>query len=101
MNLDKLQILKARPKAELNNSYFPVVFESNEVRESVFTALAREDVHPRRYFYPSLNTLPYLETNEPMPISEDISERIACLPLYHDLAEEDIIRISKIINDTI
>ena len=39
------------------------------------------DVRPRRYFYPSLNTLPYVN-NQNMPISEDISKRILCLPLY-------------------
>ena len=56
------------------------------------------EVNSRRYFYPSLNNLPYLTQSNPCPISEDISKRVLCLPLYYGIDAIDIERISKIIN---
>src|SRR5690554_5337756 len=40
-----------------------------------------KNIFPRRYFYPSLNTLDYVN-GKPMPVSEHIASRILCLPLY-------------------
>lgn len=78
---------------ECNYSYFPVIFETEDDLLKVEKALNAEKVYPRRYFYPSLNTftdiVPYVE----MPVSEDISKRILCMPLYKDLSPEDVDRI--------
>ena len=63
----------------------------------VKNALNQQQIFPRRYFYPSLNTIEYLK-GTPMPIAEDVASRILCLPLYHDLELSDIARISEIIN---
>ena len=57
-------------------------------------------VFPRRYFYPSLNTLEYVAYQE-CPISEDISKRILCLPLFYDLREEEQLLITKTIQRTL
>ncbi|MGB3773638.1 MAG: DegT/DnrJ/EryC1/StrS family aminotransferase [Leeuwenhoekiella sp.] len=81
-----------------NYAYLPVLFPT---KKSLFTAiesLNKANVFPRRYFYPALNTLSYLNKME-CPVAEDISERILCLPLYHDLALADVERISKILKD--
>ncbi|MEN9395318.1 MAG: dTDP-4-amino-4,6-dideoxy-D-glucose transaminase, partial [Bacteroidota bacterium] len=48
-------------------------------------------------FYPSLNQLPYVN-GESCPVSEDISEKILCLPLYVGLSADDLNLISEIIN---
>lgn len=81
---------------DCNYSYFPVIFESEESLLKVESALAANNIYARRYFYPSLNTfidiVPYVE----MPISEDISKRILCLPLYKSISMEDINRIIDI-----
>jgi len=83
-----------------NSSYFPVVFESEEQLLAVFEALQKENIIPRRYFYPSLNTLPFVEYIK-CPVSESIASRVACLPLYHDLALKDVKRIVMIMLKTI
>lgn len=83
-----------------NNSYFPVVFESESELLAVFEALAHENILPRRYFYPSLNTLPFT-IYKSCPISESVSSRVACLPLYHDLSIKTVKKIVKIILNTI
>ena len=61
--------------------------------------LIENEVMPRRYFSPSLNTLPYLckEINYPCPVSESISQRVLALPMSHELELLDIKRIAKIV----
>lgn len=81
-----------------NYAYYPVVFESETILLKVREALLKNEVTTRRYFYPSLNNLPFLSNHYPCPVSEDISKRVLCLPMYFDLTRTDIERISKIIN---
>lgn len=85
---------------EYNYGYYPVLFENEKQLVEVFEALNKENIKPRRYFYPSLNTLPYVE-NSACPISQDVSGRIACLPLYVGLEEENIEKIARIINEVV
>ena len=98
LNFDKLSTIKIRENTIWNYSYFPIIFETEEVLLQIETALNENNIFPRRYFYPSLNTLNF--TNKvKMPISESISSRILCLPLYFGLSEEDLNVIVSIIND--
>lgn len=84
-----------------NYAYYPIIFESEAQLFRVREALNAEDIHPRRYFYPSLNELEYLETYIPCPVSEDISKRVLSLPLYYNLDPSDLARIVKIINQNL
>ncbi|MBU0633353.1 DegT/DnrJ/EryC1/StrS family aminotransferase [bacterium] len=84
-------------EATYNYSYFPAVFQSEEQLKRVQKALNAEDVFPRRYFYPSLDTLNYIEPKQYMPKSRDISTRIFCLPIYPELADEIQTKIIGII----
>lgn len=84
-------------KATENYSYFPVLFKSEEELKRVQYALNSQDIFPRRYFYPSLDTLSYIEPKQYMPISRDISKRIMCLPIYHGLGKGEQERMIEII----
>lgn len=92
---------KSQENLEYNYAYYPVLFKSEEELLKVFTALHAEDIFPRRYFHPSLNTLSYLKNKQNCPISEDICSRIACLPLYVGLKDEEIEKICNIIRENI
>lgn len=81
---------------EWNYCYFPVLFKDEGQMLKVKTKLDESGINSRRYFYPSLNQLPFLEY-QPCPISEEISIRILCLPLYPGLDPADVSRISNII----
>lgn len=83
-----------------NYAYYPVLFEEESILLAVLMALNGQEIYPRRYFYPSLSQLPYVE-NQPMPVSEDISRRILCLPLYISLSEAEVEQIAEIINGNI
>jgi len=100
LNFEKLRKLVIREDTEWNYSYYPIIFESEKQLLKVQKALNKEQIFPRRYFYPSLNTLEYVEFSE-MKISEDISKRILCLPLYESLQLNAVREISGLINSEI
>lgn len=82
---------------EPNYGYFPVLFESEAQMLTVKEMLFENGINIRRYFYPSLNKLPYLNSKQDCPVSENISSRVACLPLYYNLAKSDVERICEVI----
>ena len=84
-----------------NYSYFPTIFKDEEAVTRVIAALNAENVFPRRYFYPSVNTFCKLVPYVPMPNSEDIASRILCLPLHMGMSMEDVEDISEITLKTI
>ncbi|WP_034922742.1 DegT/DnrJ/EryC1/StrS family aminotransferase [Gillisia sp. CAL575] len=89
LNFLNLQKIKLREETVWNYSYYPVLFKTEEQLIVVKDLLNKNDVFPRRYFYPSLNSLPYLD-RVTMNISDSISKRILCLPLYNGLNEKDL-----------
>jgi len=89
--------LKIRAGTEWNYSYYPIIFETEEKLLDRQSALNSENIFPRRYFYPSLNTIDYTKGKK-MPVSESVSSRILCLPLYTGLEEEVLFQICKIMN---
>jgi len=89
--------LKIREGTVWNNSYYPLIFESEALLLKVKNALNKEDIFPRRYFYPSLNLLPYIKGNA-MPISEAVSKRVLCLPVYKGLKKSEMDLILKTLN---
>lgn len=98
----KLKGLRAiRPEwhknANLNYAYYPLVFESEPLMLKCMERLKVAEIFTRRYFYPSLaNTLPYLEPQN-FQITDDISKRVLCLPLYYDLTLEEVELICRLI----
>jgi len=83
--------------SEYNFAYYPVVFESESILKKTIELLKAGNIFPRRYFYPSLNTLNYLKYAH-MPVSEDLSKKILCLPLYYDLKESKVKEICGLIS---
>ena len=80
-----------------NYAYYPVVFKDEASLLKVKATLAEHNIFPRRYFYPSLNKLPYVFSANACPVSESYAKRTLCLPMYQELTNDEVIRISKII----
>ena len=85
---DLLTIQKQNSNATENYSYFPVLLKDEEQLLKIQKALNEAGINPRRYFYPSLDTLHYIEPKQNCNISRDISKRILCLPIYAELKQE-------------
>ncbi len=83
---------------EYNYSYFPVLFESEKIMLEVKDMLAQNGVNTRRYFYPSLNQLPYLKTKVQCKVSDDVALRVLSLPFYYDLSIQEVKHISGLIS---
>jgi dTDP-4-amino-4,6-dideoxygalactose transaminase len=96
-----------RPKVveglEYNYAYYPVVFDTHETMLAVHRALKERDVFPRRYFHPSLNTLPFLADSlrRPCPVSESLAQRVLSLPLYTTLSRQDVEMISACVKQAL
>jgi dTDP-4-amino-4,6-dideoxygalactose transaminase len=82
---------------QYNYAYYPVIFESEAVLQEVVETLNSHGIYPRRYFYPSLSSLPYLTIRQPTPVCDDIAGRVLCLPLYHTLSLEEVNLVSRLI----
>ena len=81
-------------------SYMPIVL-SNEHILNIIKELNKNNIFPRRYFYPSLNTIDTIQELTKVPTAEILSKNIICLPSYTGLEDDDIKRISSIIKDNI
>ena len=102
-NVEGLQLNVIQSGVESNYAYFPVLFEEKVFgasRAEVFDALAARDICARKYFYPLTNTFSafhgkynVMET----PVALHVSKRVLTLPMYADLALEDVDRICEII----
>ncbi len=92
----KLRKQRIHHSTDFNYAYYPVVFQSGESRARVQEALKQQDILARRYFYPSLSSLPYVSDFD-TPLSDALADTILCLPLFHTLTDEDQQRIGGII----
>lgn len=91
-----LQSTTINSYADYNYSYYPVIFETEGLALKSKELLEENGIFPRRYFYPSLCELEYVEDQQASN-SIDISRRILCLPLFFDLSAEEIRKIANII----
>lgn len=83
-----------------NYAYFPLLIchDCSASRDEVIASMARDNIYPRRYFFPLLSNTPTYQTSvsaapDRLPIANDISNRIMCLPLYPDMTDEEFERI--------
>ncbi|MDA0979098.1 MAG: DegT/DnrJ/EryC1/StrS family aminotransferase, partial [Proteobacteria bacterium] len=87
-----------REGATMNHQYFPVLFPDETTVLRVMDSLHQAEIFPRRYFYPSLDTVAVYGAPDNCPISQDAVSRILCLPVYARLETEVVRRICDIVN---
>lgn len=85
-----------------NYAYFPVVFhdEFGKTRDQVYELLKENNIFARKYFYPLTNTFECYRGRFDVgrtPQALDISNKVLTLPLYADLAYDQVERICSII----
>lgn len=99
---EKLALLKARrpswhENSENNFSYYPIIFENENLLLKCMNTLSAHEIYTRRYFYPSLSTsLPYTK-HKNLEVSDDIAKRVLCLPLHTDLTKEEVDLICRLL----
>ena len=90
-----------REKTEWNHSYVPILFRNEKECLKAVESLNRENIYPRRYFYPSLDTLSYINAKKINSISLDIASRVLCLPTFTSISNEVISKIANIIKKVV
>lgn len=83
-----------------NYHYFPVIFESEASLKKAQQVLNSEQIFPRRYFFPSLDSLEFTSSTKQLSVSKDIASRILCLPIYPGLKNETQLDILRFIEFT-
>ncbi|GAA4753309.1 DegT/DnrJ/EryC1/StrS family aminotransferase [Flavisolibacter ginsenosidimutans] len=88
--------IRLQEEGGFNYAYYPIILESESMLLKCMEELNDNRIFPRRYFYPSLSSLKYVQNAE-MPVCDSIAKRVLCLPLYHDLDKFDIDFICRIL----
>jgi dTDP-4-amino-4,6-dideoxygalactose transaminase len=96
----KRPVIFDKANTTYNYAYYPVLFPSEQILLQVMKDLEKHQIYSRRYFYPSLNTINYVD-QVPCPVSEDICTRVLCLPLYFTLTIEELDMVTRVIKDTL
>ena len=103
-NLSGIEGIKLNPvqkNVQSNYSYFPVVFDEKSfgaTRNEVFLHLQNRGINTRKYFYPLTSTFDCFHGQyDPAetPVALHISKRVLTLPLYADLALEQVDNICE------
>ena len=81
-----------------NYPYFPIFINKKEFgksRDEVYNEFRKHNIYCRRYFYPLISQFPTykgLESSKPsnIPVAEDITQKVICLPIYPDLSKQEV-----------
>jgi dTDP-4-amino-4,6-dideoxygalactose transaminase len=101
-----IAFLEDMPGIRHNYSYFPILVDENKYgmsRDALYQRMKDVNIFGRRYFYPLISdfsTYRGLDSALPenLPVANDISRRVICLPLHHEMTGDDILRIVNLIS---
>lgn len=103
-NVPGIHLRPELPKdVRYNYAYMPVEVDEKEFgvsRDRLYDELKKYNVYSRRYFYPLVCDFACYKSvavKDPLTVAKKVSERILTLPIYYDLALDDVQRICNII----
>lgn len=91
-----LKLKAVQPEVQSNHAYFPVLFDETNFgasRDLVQSALSRQGISARKYFYPLTSAFPCYQGRfdpEETPEALKASRQVLCLPLYGELSLETV-----------
>jgi hypothetical protein len=93
------------PGVRHNYSYFPIFIDAEKygmTRDELYFKMKENKVLGRRYFYPLISTFSTyhsLESSNPrhLPVATKMADEVICLPMHHELSEDDIKRVLEVI----
>lgn len=103
--IEGISFMEDIPGVRHNYSYFPIFIDQNSYslsRDQLYEKLKDNNIYGRRYFYPLISQFaPYLKLKSAAPANLPIAHRTAdsviCLPMHHELEEQDVERIVEVI----
>ena len=93
------------PGVKHNYSYFPIFIDAKKygmTRDELYFKMKEKNVLGRRYFYPLISefsTYRGLESADPknLPNAHKMADSVLCLPMHHELSDEDMNRILEVV----
>jgi len=83
-------------KTKYNYAYYPILFPIQKMLLKAKELLNKKQIFPRRYFYPALSSLKYVQKSS-TSVADDVSKRVLCLPLHQGLTKKEVKQISSLI----
>lgn len=91
--VDGITLRTIQADVRSNYGYFPVLFADRRMRDRVYTVLADEGIHARKYFYPITADQACFKNKYrglDLKKARNLSDRVLVLPLYAGIGEEEI-----------
>lgn len=93
------------PGVRHNYSYFPIFIDAEKYgqsRDELYERLKEHDILGRRYFYPLITDFSTYRglpsaSKDNLPIANRIANSVLCLPMHHQLAENDLNKVLSVI----
>lgn len=93
------------PGVRHNYSYFPIFINAEEygmTRDELYFKMKADGVLGRRYFYPLISTFSTYRSlpsagAENLPVATKVANEVICLPMHHQLSDEDINRVLELV----
>lgn len=96
-----LKLFEVPEGVKSNYGYFPVIFDGYKWnRNEIFGNLKKENIIPRKYFYPLTNEFACYKDRfdvSKTPVAKYLADRVLTLPLYADLELSEVDRICDLI----
>lgn len=100
-NVPGIRFFDDMPGVRHNYSYFPIFINAEEygkTRDQLYFEMKDKNVLGRRYFYPLISTFSTYRglpsaTPENLPVATKIANEVICLPMHHELSDDDINRV--------
>ena len=100
-NVEGITFFDDMPGVRHNYSYFPIFVDSEKygmTRDELYFKMKSQNVWGRRYFYPLISefsTYRGLESAAPenLPNAHKMANSVICLPMHHELNDEDVQRV--------
>ena len=100
-----ISFLPENPDVKHNYAYFPILVDEKEYgtsRDTLYETMKRNNIYGRRYFYPLISEFPTyrgLPSSQPenLPVATKVASQVICLPMHHELTEEQVVRLIEII----
>lgn len=104
-NVPGLRFFEDMPGVRHNYSYFPVFINAEEygkTRDALYYEMKEKSVLGRRYFYPLISTFDTYRNlpsaaPENLPVATRIANEVICLPIHHELSDDDLDRVIECI----
>jgi dTDP-4-amino-4,6-dideoxygalactose transaminase len=107
-DIQGISFLPVFPSLQHNYAYFPILVDEREYgmsRDALYKTIRRNNIRGRRYFYPLISNFPTyrgLPSAQPdnLPVATRVASQVICLPMHHELIEEQVNEIIDFIAKT-